>query len=140
MQAVRSSIGSERGRGGGKLGALARREERVAYLFLMPWLIGLVVFIIGPIIASLFISMTDWNLMNPPRWIGLANYQKMFSDRDFYNSLGVTLKYVVLSMPIYMVAGLGMAILLNQKIRGMYLFRTLLFMPSVIAGTAVAVL
>ena len=139
MQAVRSSITRDRAVGGER-GPLARREERIAYLFLSPWLIGLVVFIIGPIIASLFISMTDWNLMNPPRWIGLENYQKMFSDRDFYNSLGVTLKYVILSMPIYMVAGLGMAILLNQKIRGMYVFRTLLFMPSVIAGTAVAVL
>jgi multiple sugar transport system permease protein len=84
--------------------------------------------------------MTDWNMMGTPHWIGLENYQKMFSDRDFYNSLGVTLKYVVISMPVYMVAGLGMAILLNQRIRGMYVFRTLLFMPSVIAGTAVAVL
>jgi multiple sugar transport system permease protein len=122
------------------LSVLVLREERIAYLFLLPWLIGLVVFIIGPIIASLFISMTDWNLLNPPRWVGLENYQKMFSDRDFYNSIGVTLKYVVLSVPIYMVTGLGLALLLNQKLRGMYIFRTVLFMPSVIAGTAVAVL
>ncbi len=107
---------------------------------MLPWLIGLVVFIIGPIVASLFISMTDWNLMNPPTWVGLANYEKMFSDRDFYNSMGVTLKYVALSVPVYMVTGLALAILLNQKLRGMYAFRTFLFMPSVIAGTAVAVL
>jgi multiple sugar transport system permease protein len=140
MQAVRGSLRQEQGLGGQKLGILARREERIAYLFLLPWLIGLLVFVIGPIIASLFISMTNWNLLNPPQWVGLENYQKMFSDRDFYNSLGVTLKYVALSVPIYMVTGLGLALLLNQKLRGMYIFRTILFMPSVIAGTAVAVL
>ncbi len=140
MQIARLSFNRERLKGGGKLGPLARREERIAYLFILPWLIGLVVFIIGPVIASLFISMTNWNLLNPPQWIGLANYQKMFSDRNFYNSLGVTLKYVVLSVPIYMVVGLAVALLLNQKLRGMYVFRTILFMPSVIAGTAVAVL
>ncbi len=62
---------------------MERREERAAYLFLLPWLIGLAVFIIGPIIASLFISMTDWNLLTPPDWVGLENYENMFSDRDF---------------------------------------------------------
>ena len=122
------------------LGVLARREERLAFVFLSPWLIGLAVFTVGPIIASLFISFTDWNLMNPPRWVGLANYEKMFDDRDFYNSLSVTLKYVVLSVPLYMVLGLALALLLNQRLRGMFVFRSILFMPSVIAGTAVAVL
>ena len=122
------------------MGTMARREERIAYLFLSPWLIGLLVFTIGPIVASLFISMTNWNLMTPPNWVGLENYRDMFSDRDFYNSLGVTLRYVAISMPVYMVTGLAVALLLNQRLRGMYVFRTLLFMPSVIAGTAVAVL
>ena len=140
MQAVRGSLKQEKGFGKEKLGTLALREERIAYLFLLPWLIGLLVFVIGPIVASLFISMTNWNLMNPPQWVGLKNYEDMFSDRDFYNSLGVTLRYVALSVPIYMVTGLALALLLNQKIRGMYIFRTILFMPSVVAGTAVAVL
>lgn len=140
MQAVRFSRTSGGGGGKQKLGVMAKREERIAYLFLSPWLIGLLVFTLGPIIASLFISMTDWNLLNAPKWVGLANYEKMFSDRDFWNSLGVTLRYVAMSMPVYMVTGLGMALLLNQRIKGMYVFRTVLFMPSVIAGTAVAVL
>jgi multiple sugar transport system permease protein len=139
MQLVRASK-QERAAGKVKLGPLALKEERAAYLFLTPWLIGLVVFVIGPIVASLFISMTDWNLLNPPKWIGLDNYTKMFGDRDFYNSLGVTLRYVALSVPIYMIVGLAVALLLNQKLRGMYVFRTILFMPSVIAGTAMAVL
>lgn len=140
MQAIKLSLKKDSAEGGQKLGALARREERTAFLFLLPWLIGLVVFVIGPIIASLFISMTDWNLLNPPRWVGLANYERMLSDRDFFNSLGVTLKYVAISVPVYMVSGLAIALLLNQKLRGIFVFRTILFMPSVIAGTAVAVL
>lgn len=139
MQLLKASR-QERSAGKIKLGPLALKEERAAYLFLLPWLIGLVVFVIGPIVASLFISMTDWNLLNPPRWIGFDNYTKMFGDRDFYTSLSVTLRYVAMSVPIYMVVGLGVALLLNQKLRGMYVFRTILFMPSVIAGTAMAVL
>lgn len=122
------------------MGPLARREERVAYLYLSPWLIGLLVFTIGPIVASIFISLTDWNLMNPPRWVGTANYAKMLEDRDFYNSMRVTLKYVALSVPLYLVLSLALALLLNQRLKGMFIFRSLLFMPSVIAGTAVAVL
>lgn len=140
MQAVRDASRKEHRLSAKGMGAMARREERIAYLFLSPWLIGLLVFTIGPIVASLFISMTNWNLMTPPSWVGLENYEDMFSDRDFYNSLGVTLRYVAISMPVFMVTGLALALLLNQRLRGMYVFRTLLFMPSVIAGTAVAVL
>ncbi len=140
MQAMQWSRLRGRSQGKRKLGIMEKREERAAYLFLLPWLIGLVVFIIGPIIASLFISMTDWNLLTPPKWVGLKNYEKMFSDRDFYNSLRVTFRFVILSLPVYTVVSLSLALLLNQRIRGMYFFRTVLFMPSVIAGTAVAVL
>lgn len=120
-----------------KLGLL---EERAAYLFLLPWILGFAIFLFFPILASIFLSMTKWNLLTPPVWVGLENYQDMFSDRDFYNSMGVTLKYIVLSVPIYMVAALGLSLLLNQKLKGIYLFRSVMFMPSVIAGTAVAVM
>jgi multiple sugar transport system permease protein len=64
----------------------------------------------------------------------------MFADRDFYHSMGVTLKYLVISVPIYLIAAMGLALLLNQKLKGIYIFRTVMFMPSVIAGTAVAVM
>ena len=117
---------------------MERREERVAFLFLSPWLIGLVVFIIGPVIASLLISLSDWNLLTPAKWVGLKHYEKMFSDRDFHNSLRVTFRFVIMALPVYTVVGLSLALLLNQRVRGMYLFRTVLFMPSVIAVTAVA--
>jgi multiple sugar transport system permease protein len=123
-----------------KLGKMALREERAAYLFLLPWLLGLLIFLGLPVIASILLSLTEWNLLNPPQWVGLENYQKMFADRDFYHSMGVTLKYLVISVPIYLIAAMGLALLLNQKLKGIYIFRTVMFMPSVIAGTAVAVM
>jgi len=119
---------------------MARAEERAAYLFLLPWLVGLVVFLIGPIIASLIISLTDWKIVTSPNFIGLANYQDMLSDRFFWQSLGVTLRYIVLSVPLYMVAGLALALVLNQRLRGMYVFRTILYLPAVLSGVAVAIL
>lgn len=120
---------------------MAREEERAAYLFLLPWLIGLVVFLIGPIIASVIISMTDWNLVSSPQWVGLANYQEMlFDDRNFWQSIRVTLYYTLLSVPLFMVSGLGLSLLLNMRLQGMNWFRTLLYLPSVLSGVAVAVL
>jgi multiple sugar transport system permease protein len=122
-------------------GRLARTEERAAYLFLLPWLIGLVVFLIGPIVASILISMTNWNIITEPKWVGLENYREMlFEDRKFWNSIRVTLYYTLLSVPLYLIAGLGVSLLLNMRLRGMYLFRTILYLPSVISGVAVAVL
>lgn len=119
---------------------LAKKEELTAYMFLLPWILGVLLFLIGPIVASIFISMTKWNLLTPPRWVGLENYQDMFQDRDFYNSMTVTLKYMLLSIPLYFVASLALSVLLNQKLKGMYIFRTILFMPAVLAATAVAVM
>jgi len=119
---------------------MALKEERAAYFFLLPWLLGLVIFLGFPVIASILLSLTTWNLLNPPVWVGLDNYINMFADRDFYHSMSVTLKYLVISVPVYLVAALGLALLLNAKLKGMYFFRTVMFMPSVIAGTAVAVM
>ena len=123
------------------IGRMAREEERAAYLFLMPWLIGIVVFMLGPIIASVYLSLTNYNLITPPEWVGLDNYREMFfDDRNFWQSIRVTLKFTVLSVPLYMVTGLAISLLLNMKMRGMYLFRTILYLPSVLSGVAVAVL
>jgi multiple sugar transport system permease protein len=141
MQSAMSSLQRSQSGGKAKLGKLELREERAAYLFLLPWLIGVVFLLAGPIIASIFISFTKWNFSTAPIWVGLDNYQRLFfGDPDFYHSMGVTLRYTVMSVPLYMVAGLLLALVLNGKLRGMNFFRTVMFMPSVIAGTAVAVL
>ena len=121
-------------------GRILRKEQRAAYLFASPWLIGTVLFVVGPIIASLLLSASNWNLISSPRWVGLQNYRDMIHDRNFWQSIRVTLYYTVLAVPLYQVAGLSLALLLNQRVRGMYLFRTILFLPSVLSGVAVAAL
>src|SRR5690554_4380139 len=86
-------------------------DNKVAALFLAPWLIGLVFLTAGPMIASLYLSFTDYNLLkspidNPPPWIGLDNYREMFTDPDFWNSVNVMLLYVFISVPIQLVVAL----------------------------------
>jgi multiple sugar transport system permease protein len=117
-----------------------RREERTGFLFASPWLIGVVLFLLGPIVASGLLSLTNWNLISTPRWEGLENYRVMAGDDNFRQSVKVTLLYTVLAIPLYQVAGLALGLLLNQRIKGMYLFRTILFLPAVLSGVAVAVL
>jgi multiple sugar transport system permease protein len=122
-------------------GLVARKEQRAAYLFLSPWLIGLTLFWILPIIASLLLSFSEWRIIRPASWVGLENYREMlFHDRTFWVSIRVTLKFMVLSVPLYLVCGLLLSLLLNLKIRGINFFRTILFLPSVLSGVAVAVL
>jgi multiple sugar transport system permease protein len=132
--------GKQRRRAKVPRGRMAKREERAAFLFSSPWLLGLILFVIGPIIASVALSVTNWNLISSPRLVGLRNYRDMIDDRNFWQSIRVTLTYTVLAVPLYQVAGLALALLLNQRVRGMYLFRTILFLPSVLSGVAVAAL
>jgi multiple sugar transport system permease protein len=126
---------------GSQKGLTARKEQRAAYLFLSPWLIGLALFWLIPIGWSVWLSMNEWSIIKEPHWLGLQNFKEMlFDDRTFWVSIRVTLKYMVLSVPLYLVCGLLLSLLLNLKIRGINLFRTILFLPSVLSGVAVAVL
>jgi multiple sugar transport system permease protein len=122
------------------LGLQAKKEQRAAYLFLSPWLIGLFGFFMVPIIASVLLSFSEYDIITSPTWLGLENYRELFDDRTFWVSIRVTLKYMVLSVPLYIIAGLLLSLVLNLKIRGINLFRTILFLPSVLSGVAVAVL
>jgi multiple sugar transport system permease protein len=123
------------------VGRLGRSEERAAYLFLIPWLVGLVCFMIVPLVWSIWVSLSNERLLAPGRFIGLGNYIDMFTkDPLFYQALYVTLKWVVLTTPLYLLAGLALSLLLNQRVPGMNLFRTILYIPAVLSGVAVAVL
>jgi multiple sugar transport system permease protein len=121
-------------------GLIARKEQRAAYLFLSPWLIGLAAFWLIPIVGSFLLSLSEYQIITPPEWVGLDNYREMVSDRTFWLSIRVTLRYLLMSVPLYIVCGLLLSLLLNLKIRGINLFRTILFLPSVLSGVAVAVL
>ncbi len=114
------------------------REAIEGYLAISPWLIGFIVFTGGPILFSLYMSFTYWDLTDVPRWAGIQNYLDLSSDPRFWQSLKVTLTYSVLALPLGLLAGLGLSLLLNLKLAGMNLFRTLFYIPSVIAGVAVA--
>jgi multiple sugar transport system permease protein len=123
--------------------APAVREERVAYLFLLPWFAGLLFFLAIPLVYSLYISMTDKRLISRGRehFIGLENYVYMFTkDGFFYHALYITMKWLVLSTPLFLTAGLLVSLLLNQRYFGMNVFRTILYIPAVVSGVAVAVL
>ena len=123
------------------LGSLRRREELEAYLFLLPWILGFLFFTLGPIIASGYLSMTDYAILKPPKFVGLANFQRMLAGDDlFWQALKVTAIYTVVSVPLSVVLGYAVALLLNQKVRGLSVFRTVFYMPSVVSGVAVAVM
>jgi multiple sugar transport system permease protein len=117
---------------------LRRREMLVGYLTLSPWAIGFLIFTLGPMIASLWFSFSEYKIIQAPRWIGLANYQRMFTDDLFYKSLQVTVYYTVASVPLGIVAALIVAVLLNQNVWGARIMRTIFYLPSVISGVAVS--
>jgi multiple sugar transport system permease protein len=122
------------------LGPNARREERAAYLFLLPWLVGLLAFTLIPLAWAVWISLTDEQLFVPGRFIGLQNYVQIFTADEFFRkSLLVTLRWVILTTPLFLVAGLLLSLVLNQKLRGMRVFRTILYIPAVLSGVAVGI-
>jgi len=115
----------------------ARREALTFYLCISPWLIGFLVFTVGPMLASLGISFTRWDLLTPPQFIGLGNYERMFfKDKLFWQSLKVTALYTALYVPTELVGGLVIALLLDQRVRGIRVLRTIYYLPSVLTGVA----
>lgn len=129
--------------------AVPRRKKRhlfgkdggVAYLFLAPWLIGLITITLGPLVASFGLSFSHYDLFNTPTWIGLDNYQHMLADASFVDSAQVTLNYVVVTVPTILVLALALAMLLDRGLRGLALYRALFYLPSLLGGSvAIAVL
>ena len=109
-------------------------------LFVSPWLLGFLIFTVFPVIASLYLSFTDYRVLSPPRWVGLANYRSLLGDTDyFWPSLGNTV-FLFLELPLSLVLGLALALLLNQKLRGIAVYRTFLFVPSIVPVVASAML
>ena len=117
-----------------------RRKALQGYLYVLPWIIGILVFFLYPIIYSAYISFTEWRAAGPHIWVGLRNYQIMLRDPLLLHSLKITAIYTLLSVPLQLIVGIAMAYLLNQNVRGTRFFRTIYYMPSVLAGPAIAVL
>lgn len=110
------------------------------WLFASPWILGFVLWTLGPMIASLVIAFTEWDLISPPRWVGLANVQAMWQDELVWQALRATTVYAVISVPLHVLIGLALAMLLNTSIMGVRFYRTAFYLPSVLSGVAVALL
>lgn len=119
--------------------SIGQQENLYGYLFLLPWFVGMIVITIGPIVASLFLAFTDYSIMSAPRWIGLANFQTMLTgDSRYLGAVRTTLTYVLISVPLVLVWGLALALILNQGLKLMPVFRAIFYIPSLL-GTSVAV-
>jgi multiple sugar transport system permease protein len=114
------------------------RNTAAGYAFLSPWLVGFLVLTAFPMVASLYLSFTDYDLFRPPQWVGLENFQALFEDRRFLTSAKVTAVYVLLGTPIKLAAALAVAMLLNMKHRGQGGYRSVFYAPSLI-GASVSV-
>ncbi|HYN94579.1 MAG TPA: sugar ABC transporter permease [Pilimelia sp.] len=111
----------------------------IAYLFLSPWVLGALLLTVGPMLASLYLSFTDYNLFTTPNWVGWDNYQRLFTeDERFRTAIWVTAKYVLLSTPLKLAAALAVAMLLNRQSRAQGLYRSAFYAPSLL-GASVAV-
>ena len=121
--------------------SLSQRESIWAYILIGPWIVGFLIFTLGPMIASLIFSFTDYAINKPLNFLGVANFIEMFiKDYRFWHSLRVTLTFAIFAIPLGLIFGLLLALLLNAKVPGLSIWRTLYYTPSVVSGVAVAVL
>ena len=136
LQAAAHQAAHARGR------SAARRRDLVGYAFLAPWLIGFLCFSLGPVLASLYLSFTKFDLLTPARWVGTDNYVRMFSaDPRFWQAMKVTFSYMAMEVPLKLAFALAVAVALDKAVRAGALYRALFYVPSLLGGSvAIAVL
>ena len=126
------------------VGVETRYQARYAlwgYLFVLPWLLGLLIFTLGPVAVSFYLSFTQYDVLSAPQWIGLSNYQEaFFKDELFWSSIARTLTYCVLAVPLGLLGSLLLAMLLNRQAKGIGVFRTFFFLPSLTPTVALTML
>lgn len=115
-----------------------KKEQFFGYSMAAPAILGFLIFTVGPLLASLYLSFTDYSITNDFKFIGLENYKKLFSGKDpfFYKSLGVTFYYAFLSVPVGLISSFLMALLLKPKIRGRGIFRVIFYIPCIVPAVA----
>ena len=118
----------------------ASRNNINALLFISPWILGFLMFTVGPMVMSLYYSFTEYNIINDPVWVGFKNYSVLFNDKLFWISLSVTMRFALMSLPIYLVVGYLIALLLNQNVRWQNFWRAIFYLPSILSGVAVTML
>jgi multiple sugar transport system permease protein len=117
------------------------RKNLVGYAFIAPWLIGFLIFTAGPFLASIYLSFTRYDILSPPSWVGLANYKALLNDDPlFWKSLAVTFKYGVFAVPLGIAAAVVLALLLNINVRGITVYRTIFYLPSIVPTVATSMI
>ena len=120
---------------------LRNGDGKAAAVFLAPWFLGLGLITIGPMVASGYLSFTDYSLLEPPAWVGMENYTRLFEDPRLLNSLKVTFTYVFTAVPLQLLAALALALILDRGLKGLPFYRSVLYLPSLLGGSvAVAIL
>lgn len=121
---------------------LAKVNKRAwPYLFIFPWIIGFLVFTLGPLVLSFVMSFFDWSITGTPKFRGLGNYIEMFTtDDQVLKSLSISLKYAAIFVPLNMIIALVLAMLISQPVKGAKFFRTIFYIPAVISGVAVSII
>ena len=121
-------------------GLSTRREARAGLVFASPWFLGFAVFLAYPLVASIYFSFCDYSVLKPPVWVGLDNYSALMSDDLFWTTIKNTAVYAALSLPLGLLSALILAMLLNAKVPGQALYRTLFFLPSLVPQVSLAML
>jgi len=116
------------------------KKKFLPYLLVSPYIIFVLVFVLFPVLFSLFLTFHKWNIIAPMKFIGVDNYSRLFQDRLFWKAIGNTLKFLLLHIPLQLVVSLFLAYLLNQKIRAISFFRGSFFMPVIVSGVVVTIL
>ena len=116
-----------------------KKRQRAGFYFILPWLIGLIVFTALPMLAAVYISMTDWDIVGNAHFIGLQNYVKLFQEENFIRSLWVTVRYAIIAVPLTIATSLTIAVLLSKNYKGTGIFRVIYYMPAIVSGVAVAI-
>ncbi len=120
---------------------MKKRRQLAPYLFIAPWIIGALIFTLGPLILSLVMSFHNWSITGTPEFIGFGNYIEMFTDdSQFYESLAISLKYAAIFVPLNIIIALFLAMLITQPLKGVKIYRTIFYLPTVVSGVAVSIL
>ena len=119
---------------------MSRRRTLIGYIFILPFILGVLAWLVIPAAVSGWLSFQDWNILTPPKPVGLANFKRLLTDKLFWQALKVTINYTLISVPLGLVISFILAMLLNTKVRGIRFFRTVFYLPSIVPAVANAVL
>lgn len=118
---------------------MRKKEALAGYLFAAPWFVGMAVFLLYPLLASVYYSFCDYSVLKAPVWIGMANYSDLLHDEVFWKTVMNTGVYAIMALPAGLILALGLAMLLNSKVKGMAVYRTFFFIPSLVPMVSLAV-